>query len=545
MKRRLAIVVPFILLAVLTLAGCGQEAQYTLYVTIENGPGCSVLPVSGTAYPAGTIVELAPTGATGYAFDHWGGTDGESVSAENKIVIDGNKHILAVFTRLKYDLTVEANPSAGGIVETALVVQSKSVYGVEHGQTVELTAKPNPGYIFDHWEGGLTGNENPANLTLTGQPSQAVVACFSPILHGYVMGVDSHVGIAGITVTADGRSTVTDENGFWQLKGVRFPTTVTASVSPSSAFMGVIFSPVSVPVSALSAADVDIGISGYTFYRSVGSYGYDEGQFDHPYGVALTASGRIYVTEPGRGRIHVFDASGTFLTRWGSEGTGDGQFSFPRGIALGSGGNVYIVDSLNSRIQKFSADGTYLAQWGSNGSGNGQFSLPQWIALDSSGNVYVTDSNNHRVQKFAPDGTYVTQWGTKGSGPGQLDYPQGIVVDTAGYVYVADYQNHRIQKFTTDGTFVAQWGSFGTGAGQFDNPVGIALDSAGCVYVGDLRNHRIQKFGADGTYITQWCSLGAGDQQLYFPEGVVVDSAGYVYVADSNNNRIQIFRFTH
>ena len=44
---------------------------------------------------------------------------------------------------------------------------------------------------------------------------------------------------------------------------------------------------------------------------------------------------------------------GTFLTKWGSFGSGDGQFNEPDGVAIDASGNVYVADTGNNRIQKF------------------------------------------------------------------------------------------------------------------------------------------------------------------------------------------------
>jgi len=42
-----------------------------------------------------------------------------------------------------------------------------------------------------------------------------------------------------------------------------------------------------------------------------------------------------------------------YLSKWGSQGSGDGQFNSPQGVAVDATGNVYVADSGNHSIQKF------------------------------------------------------------------------------------------------------------------------------------------------------------------------------------------------
>ncbi len=91
-----------------------------------------------------------------------------------------------------------------------------------------------------------------------------------------------------------------------------------------------------------------------------------------------------------------------YLAQWGSHGTGDGQFYYARGVAVDASGNLYVADPGNSRIQVFTGSGTYLTRWGTFGSGDGQFDAPTGVAVDGSGHVYVVDRGNSRIQVFGP-----------------------------------------------------------------------------------------------------------------------------------------------
>jgi PKD repeat protein len=273
-----------------------------------------------------------------------------------------------------------------------------------------------------------------------------------------------------------------------------------------------------------------------------GSFGGGNGSFHSPQGVAVNASGYVYVTDVGNYRVQVFTASGTYVEQWGSYGTtGNSTFNDISGIAVNVSGYVYVADANNNRIQVFTSSGTYVRQWGSAGSGNGSFSGPQGVAVNASGYVYVADTSNNRIQVFTPSGTCVGQWGSDGTGNGQFEYPWGIAVNASGYVYVNDQHNFRIQVFTPSGTYVGQWGSDGTGNGQFDLACGIAVDPSGYVYVADTSNNRIQVFTPSGTYVGQWGSDGTGNGQFNAPFDVKVNATGSVYVSDDENERIEMF----
>jgi tripartite motif-containing protein 71 len=211
------------------------------------------------------------------------------------------------------------------------------------------------------------------------------------------------------------------------------------------------------------------------------------------------------------------------IRAFGTGGSENGQFSSPSGVAVDASGNVFVADSSNYRIQEFNSSGAYVSQFGTLGNGHGQFLGPSGIAVDSSNNLWVGDGSDgnpiDRIEEFSNSGAYISQFGTKGSANGQLRFPTGVAVDSSNNIWVADHDNHRIQEFSSSGVYISQFGTLGSGNGQFSFPSGVAVDALNHVWVVDNANNRIQEFSDAGAYITQFGTHGTGNGQLLAPWG--------------------------
>jgi tripartite motif-containing protein 71 len=277
-----------------------------------------------------------------------------------------------------------------------------------------------------------------------------------------------------------------------------------------------------------------------------GSQGTGNGQFYQPRYIAIdTVNNFIYVTDTignnldGNHRVQKFDMNGNYLMQWGTKGTGDGQFGDPMGIAVDASGYVYVADFFNQRIQKFDSNGVYQKEFKS------AASYFEGVAVDKDGNIYITMPAHGVVEKYDSDGNIL--WSSTA-----FSGPEGIAVDsTNNVVYVADHNAYCIKRLNTDnGEVITTWGLKGDGPdkngidgdGYFYYPLGVAVDAAGYVYVAETNNARIQKFRPDGTFISKWGSKGSLYGQYKSPEGIVFDKAGYLYVADTANCRIQRFK---
>jgi uncharacterized protein (TIGR03437 family) len=300
--------------------------------------------------------------------------------------------------------------------------------------------------------------------------------------------------------------------------------------------------------------------------------------------VAVDTAGNLFIADTNNNRIRKVNPGGIITTVAGN-GTagfsGDGgpatsaSLNSPQGIAVDATGNLYIADAGNQRIRKVSPTGTVATIAGSGIQGffgdggpatRASLNHPLRVTVDSAGNLYVADSENERIRKVSPNGiiTTVAGNGVRGfSGDGgpatsaSLNEPYGVAVDAAGKLYIADSFNARIRRVSPGGIISTMAGN-GTAGFSGDEgpainaslslPLGVAVDASGNLYIGDGFNNSIRKVRVDGTIVTlagnrrfKFAGDGAPalSASLNMPSGVAVDAAGNLCIADTLNARIR------
>jgi sugar lactone lactonase YvrE len=303
-----------------------------------------------------------------------------------------------------------------------------------------------------------------------------------------------------------------------------------------------------------------------------------------PAQVAYDTAGNLYIADLNDNVIRKVDLAGiiTTVAGTGEQGfSGDGglatsaELDSPAGVAVDASGNIYIADTHNHRIRKVSG-GTIATVAGNGTSGfsgdNGSatsamLSNPTALAVDSSGNLYIADTDNHRIRKLS--GTTITtvagngEQGFTGDGSAAtsaaIDSPNGVAVDAAGAIYIGDTHNQRVRVVSTSGTISTLAGNgnktFGGDNGpgtsaSLARPRGLSVDAQGNIYVADSDNNRIRLIANTGTSIKTVAGNGsqgfAGDGGpavnaiLDTPRAPAALSGGAFALSDTNNQLVRL-----
>jgi hypothetical protein len=224
------------------------------------------------------------------------------------------------------------------------------------------------------------------------------------------------------------------------------------------------------PAGQVSVLAGDVSARGHT--DGVGG----AARFSSPRGLAMGPAGTLYLSDAYTHTIRKITGDGIVATLAGApgvRGAADGAgaqatFNQPIGLAVDASGHIYVADSYNHVVRKITPEGvvtTFAGLPGVSGYANGsgqdvRFHEPVGLAVDPSGALYVADTGNSVIRKISPTGLVTTLAGTPGvagrrDGAGivaEFNQPQGIWVAGSGAVIVADTGNNVLRRIEQAGT---------------------------------------------------------------------------------------------
>ncbi len=298
------------------------------------------------------------------------------------------------------------------------------------------------------------------------------------------------------------------------------------------------------------AASAVFGQAGSFITSAANEGGLSADSLDSPQGVAIDASGNLFVADVNNNRALVFFAPMPMTQVKGTPGNfGDATAAVARGppdlvrgscnrgggatlatlcmapffgvgIAVDGGDNLYVPDTENNRALEYNGPFGYgqtnnptpdLVFEGNN------LALPSGVAVDSNQNFYVSSEAHNQVYEYTQPVPLMRsdllnlQIGPGAQNPNaaSLQFPMGLAIDAVNSLYVADQANNRVLEFN----------EFGSPGNKVANGAGGQID----------RSH-------NGPNLVD--AIGANS-----PGGIAVDATSqpprrHLYVADTVNNRV-------
>jgi sugar lactone lactonase YvrE len=206
--------------------------------------------------------------------------------------------------------------------------------------------------------------------------------------------------------------------------------------------------------------------AGSGIYSSVDGTGI-QASFRAPSGIVIDSAGNLYVGDAEAHVIRKITSAGVVTTFAGTtnvagsaDGTGtSASFNDPAGLAIDASGNLFVADAKNNKIRKITPAGVVTTYAGTGVAGStdattataATFNVPVNLSIDSDGFLYVADTNSKLIRKISPSGKVSTVAGG-GAGTDTADTgaaasfvgPTSVVFDKSKTLYVAD--GNKIRK---------------------------------------------------------------------------------------------------
>jgi len=211
----------------------------------------------------------------------------------------------------------------------------------------------------------------------------------------------------------------------------------------------------------------------------------------------------------------------------------DPSLKSPYGLAIDASGNVWVSNETGASITKMNGLGAVLS--GTTGFTGGGLLGPKGIAMDKSGNAWIANAGGSSIVELGPSGTVLS--GTTGFTGGGIDAPVALALDSQTNVWVANFSGNSVSVLTSTGS--PNPSSPLTDAGAIVSPSGIAIDKYGYAWVsnGGTGNNIIFIQSQSGAFYYST----ATDNAIQEPIGIAVDANSNKWVASNGINAVSVF----
>ncbi|CAN5274055.1 hypothetical protein BH23BAC3_BH23BAC3_16530 [soil metagenome] len=136
---------------------------HTLTTNVSPEEGGTVHPTGGE-FNSGDGIEIEARPAEGYIFDRWE-DDLTGNTNPDLLLFNSSRTVTAHFVKLEHRLNVEVI-GEGTVRESVVSSEEQSDSLDSSVPRIKLTAESENGWLFDRWEGDLSGSENPETIIL-------------------------------------------------------------------------------------------------------------------------------------------------------------------------------------------------------------------------------------------------------------------------------------------------------------------------------------------------------------------------------------------
>ncbi len=229
----------------------------------------------------------------------------------------------------------------------------------------------------------------------------------------------------------------------------------------------------------------------------------------YPWNLALDSAKNLYFVDSNNNVVRKISTSGIISTFAGSGSygsSGDGglavvaKFAYPNGIAVDASGNVYISDSSNHRVRMVNTSGVISTVAGNGMIGTGldggaapssALYYPRSLAVDSSNHLYIAEPEAGRIRKVdlasLPEVSAVfhdtysgismlrPSTGVVTAGGGIFSTDLSVAQDGTGLSYVAARDTYNTLWINTADARTGAWGSWMAAGGVITGRPAIAV----------------------------------------------------------------------
>ena len=225
---------------------------------------------------------------------------------------------------------------------------------------------------------------------------------------------------------------------------------------------------------------------------------------NNPLGIAIDASGNIFVANLNASTVSKITSNGTVTTF--------ATVTSPKGLAFDASGNLYVSSyGASGSIVKIASNGTTSTFASS-------VTNPTGLAFDASGNLYVSSYTTSTIYKY-------TSGGTQSTFATSISSPTGLAFDASGNLFAAT-NGGTIYKITSAGvktTFASS-----------SSLMGLAFDRAGNLYACRYSSSgSIYKYNTSGTQSTLITPITN-------PSYLAFDANGNLYINSAIGNSVVV-----